>query len=155
MLNHYVIESWGVAWNDYYKPHIFSCSYGAQQAYLAVSQAQLAETNCRVLPLVELTGGWEYDDAPLTRSRFNNRMQAWLYANTFYVSNRGELNPPNGFSLAFADRARAKEKNSLISEDQVSFMKATLDFLAKDLISIKLSSKEIDNDLLKHSPYKN
>ncbi len=127
LLDHYVIESWGVAWNDYYKPHIFSCSYAAQQAYLAVTQAQLAETKCRVLPLVELTGGWEYDDAPLTRSRFNNRMQAWLYANTFYASYDGELNPPNGFSLAFADRARAKEKNSLISKDQVSFMKATLE----------------------------
>ena len=127
LLDHYVIESWGVAWNDYYKPHIFSCSYAAQQAYLAVTQAQLAETNCRVLPLVELTGGWEYDDAPLTRSRFNNRMQAWLYANTFYASYDGKLSPPNGFSLAFADRARATEKNSLISQDQVSFMKATLD----------------------------
>ena len=127
LLDHYVIESWGVAWNDYYKPHIFSCSYAAQQAYLAVTQAQLAETNCRVLPLVELTGGWEYDDAPLTRSRFNNRMQAWLYANTFYASPDGKLSPPSGFSLAFADRARATEKNSLISQDQVSFMKATLD----------------------------
>jgi len=127
LLDHYVIESWGVAWNDYYKPHIFSCSYAAQQAYLAVTQAQLAETNCRVLPLVELTGGWEYDDAPLTRSRFNNRMQAWLYANTFYASYDGKLSPPNGFSLAFADRARASEKNSLISQDQVSFMKTTLD----------------------------
>ncbi len=127
LLDHYVIESWGVAWNDYYKPHIFSCSYAAQQAYLAVTQAQLAETKSRVLPLVELTGGWEYDDAPLTRSRFNNRMQAWLYANTFYASSSGELNPPNGFSLAFADRARATEKNSLISQDQVSFMKETLD----------------------------
>ena len=127
LLDHYVIESWGVAWNDYYKPHIFSCSYAAQQAYLAVTQAQLAETNCRVLPLVELTGGWEYDDAPLTRSRFNNRMQAWLYANTFYASYDGKLSPPNGFSLAFADRARATEKNSLISQDQVSFMKTTLD----------------------------
>jgi hypothetical protein len=127
LLDHYVIESWGVAWNDFYKPHIFSCSYAAQQAYLAVTQAQLAETKCRVLPLVELTGGWEYDDAPLTRSRFNNRMQAWLYANTFYASRAGDLSPPNGFSLAFADRARATEKNSLISQDQVSFMKATLD----------------------------
>ena len=77
--------------------------------------------------MVELTGGWEYDDAPLTRSRFNNRMQAWLYANTFYASYDGELSPPNGFSLAFADRARATEKNSLISQDQVSFMKTTLD----------------------------
>ena len=127
LLDHYVTESWGVAWNDYYKPHIFSCSYAAQQAYLAVTQAQLAQTNCRILPLVELTGGWEYDDAPLTRSRFNNRMQAWLYANTFYASSDGVLNPPNGFSLAFADRARANEKDSLISQDQVSFMKATLD----------------------------
>ena len=127
LLDHYVMESWGVAWNDYYKPHIFSCSYAAEQAYLAVTQAQLAKTKCRVLPLVELTGGWEYDDAPLTRSRFNNRMQAWLYANTFYASSNGQLNPPQGFSLAFADRARASEKNSLISQEQVSFMRATLD----------------------------
>ena len=127
LLDHYVTESWGVAWNDYYKPHIFSCSYAAQQAYLAVTQAQLYKTNCRILPLVELSGGWEYDDAPLTRSRFNNRMQAWLYANTFYASPDGQLNAPHGFSLAFADRARAREKDSLITQEQVSFMKATLD----------------------------
>lgn len=134
LIDYYVSQTWGVAWNDYYKATAAGLTMEAQ--YALTQHLQLFGTNTKFYPLFEVYDAYEQDW--ITIAPNNQRWEVWTYSHLAARDTGGNVRVPDGCYIAWVNGPTPGQPGdtpqaaSLIPASVVSSLQANINAAAED-----------------------
>lgn len=134
LIDYYVSQTWGVAWNDYYKATAAGLTMEAQ--YALTQHLQLFGTNTKFYPLFEVYDAYEQDW--ITIAPNNQRWEVWTYSHLAARDAGGNVRVPDGCYIAWVNGpppgqpGDTPQAASLIPASVVAGLQATINAAAAD-----------------------